>query len=68
MLIIRATKTITIIITTPMKLVRAKLTSTLLISIVKLKLISKDSTRATLILKWKDYPYRSERRSCPLAK
>jgi hypothetical protein len=46
---IRATKTITI--TTPVKLVKAKLTSTLLTKILKPKLTSKDSTRATLILK-----------------
>jgi len=46
---IRATKTIAI--TTPVKLVRAKLTSTLLTKTVKPKLTSKDSTRATLTLK-----------------
>jgi hypothetical protein len=46
---IRATKTIIII--TPVKLMRAKLMSTLLIKTLKLKLTSKDSTRATLTLK-----------------
>jgi len=46
---IRATKTIIII--TPVKLMRAKLTSTFLTKTVKPKLISKDLIRATLTLK-----------------
>jgi hypothetical protein len=46
---IQATKTIAI--TTPVKLVRAKLTSTLLTKTLKPKLISKDLIRATLTLK-----------------
>jgi len=46
---IRATKTIIII--TPVKLIRVKLTSTLLTKTLKPKLTSKDLIRATLTLK-----------------